>query len=475
MVQSMNKELLKAIPQVDVLIREAKEILLNESMEKGQSSQGEIDLSLLTHTVREKVDTLRREILEGEVDSENLKEDLISGVINDYYLLSKPILRKVINATGIVLHTNLGRAPLSREAADAAYDAATAYSNLEFNIETGKRGQRYDNVEGLVCRLTNAESALVVNNNAAAVMLILHALGYKKNMVISRGELVEIGGSFRIPAVMEISGVSLKEVGCTNKTYIEDYESAIDEDTAAILKVHTSNFAMLGFTHEASVKELVDLGKKKNIPVIYDMGSGSIDELQSEANICCVSGDKLLGGPQCGVIYGDKLYLDLIKKDNLLRALRVDKMTLAALEATLRAYENNEKEKLPVNRLLHKSIDDMEKAYERITAGIRNCPDLSDGEMDCEPGHRGMMLSKVYSDSYIGGGSKPLEKLDNVCICLKDEEYEAEKIAKFFRSFDIPIIGRIHEDGFLLDLRCIEMEDEQIITDAINRMISENI
>lgn len=456
MVKSMNKELLKAIPQVDVLIREAKEILLNESMEKGQSPQGEIDLSLLTHTVREKVDTLRREILEGEVDSENLKEDLISGVINDYYLLSKPILRKVINATGIVLHTNLGRAPLSREAADAAYDAATAYSNLEFNIETGKRGQRYDNVEGLICRLTNAESALVVNNNAAAVMLILHALGYKKNMVISRGELVEIGGSFRIPAVMEISGVSLKEVGCTNKTYLEDYESAIDENTAAILKVHTSNFAMLGFTHEASVKELVDLGKKKNIPVIYDMGSGSIDELQSEANICCVSGDKLLGGPQCGVIYGDKLYLDLIKKDNLLRALRVDKMTLAALEATLRAYENNEKEKLPVNRLLHKSIDDMEKAYERITARIVDCP----------------MVSKIYSDSYIGGGSKPLEKLDNVCICLKDEAYEAEKIAKFFRSFDIPIIGRIHEDGFLLDLRCVEKEDEQIITDAINRMIS---
>lgn len=459
MVKSMNKELLKAIPQVDMLIREAKEILLNESMEKGQSPQGEIDLSLLTHTVREKVDTLRREILEGEVDSENLKEDLISDVINDYYLLSKPILRKVINATGIVLHTNLGRAPLSREAADAAYDAATAYSNLEFNIETGKRGQRYDNVEGLICRLTNAESALVVNNNAAAVMLILHALGYKKNMVISRGELVEIGGSFRIPAVMEISGVSLKEVGCTNKTYLEDYESAIDENTAAILKVHTSNFAMLGFTHEASVKELVDLGKKKNIPVIYDMGSGSIDELQSEANICCVSGDKLLGGPQCGIIYGNKLYLDLIKKDNLLRALRVDKMTLAALEATLRAYESNEKEKLPVNRLLHKSIDDMEKTYERIIARIPNCP----------------MVSKIYSDSYIGGGSKPLEKLDNVCICLKDEAYEAEKIAKFFRSFDIPIIGRIHEDGFLLDLRCVEKEDEQIITDAINRMISENI
>lgn len=466
----MNKELLKMLPQVDSVIGEAlKNLTESNKREKGQLEERKIDLSLLTHIARVEIDKVRQSILDGgigdeisgeadEKNAESLRKRIISDVIDKYGDDSTPKLRRVINATGLTLHTNLGRAVLSHKAAQAAYDVATTYSNLEYDIESGNRGIRYQNVEEMICRITGKESALVVNNNAAAVMLILHALGYNKNMIISRGELVEIGGSFRIPAVMEISGVTLKEVGCTNKTYLEDYEDAIDDNTAAVLKVHASNFAILGFTHTVELEELSKLTEKNNIPLIYDMGSGSVDELKNcttGANISCVSGDKLLGGPQCGIIFGDKLYLDLIKKDNLLRALRVDKMTLAALEETLREYLTNCESDIPVNIFLNRTIEDMRMIYDGICR--------ESGVEAIKP----IKISCVTVDSYTGGGSHPQEKIQNLCMKIEHESLSATKLSEIFRKNRIPIIGRIHDGAFLLDMRCLFFEDIDEIASVI--------
>ncbi len=456
----MKEEMLRNIPKLSELLEETQKMILN-SKEKGNLT---VDLSLLTLTAREKTDMVRRMLLDGKsfVDENDeglsekdaLKKYLCKLIVSEYEMRHTMQFKNVINATGITLHTNLGRAPLSKDAALCAYYAATHYSNLEYDIESGKRSERYQNVEELLKRLCKAEGALVVNNNAAAVMLILHALGYRKNMVISRGELVEIGGSFRIPAVMEISGVVLKETGCTNKTYLSDYEGAIDNETAGILKVHDSNFSMSGFVHETTCRELMTLSEKYDIPVIYDMGSAGFDELELTTDVACFSGDKLLGGPQCGIVVGKKKYIDLIKKDNLLRALRVDKMTLASLEETLWEYEENKGINLPVNVFLQREVQIMEKMADYII--------LSSGNKE------GTVLSKTFSDSFVGGGSKPGETLTDVCITVADTGRTSEELARYFRSYEIPIIGRIHEDCFMLDLRCVYEDEMQVIIKAIN-------
>ena len=448
----MDMKLLRNLPQVDELIQLAQ-INVKE--------KGETDLSLLCMIIKKNIASFREGLLNDSVELPGRDVDdyrqlfidmILETSLEEYYREHTNKLHKIINCTGIVLHTNLGRAPVSKRALDAIVGIADSYSNLEIDMERGERGSRYSNVESIICRLTGSEGAVVVNNNAAAVMLMLHALGYGKKMIISRGELVEIGGHFRIPTVMEISGAALKEVGCTNKTYISDYEEAIDDSTGAVLKVHPSNFVMNGFTHEASLKELCDLCESKNIPLIYDMGSGRLNKIKPLPDLCSLSGDKLLGGPQCGIIFGKKKYIDIIKKDNLLRALRVDKFTLAALEGTLLDYEEGNDKNIPINVFLERKINDMEEIYADLIGRIS--PQAV------------AFMSKCERDSFVGGGSMPEHRLSDLCIAFRVPD--VNRVSKLFR--DRNILGYINESIYFLDLRCVFTQDIPYIAAAINEI-----
>ena len=342
-----NRHKLRNLPKIDELVMRLER--LHEVYGK----------DMVTTSCREIIDEMRSTLLSGG-DCDVAPQAVEIAVENKLQAIYAPHLHSVINATGVVLHTNLGRAVLSERAARAAYMAARSYSNLEYDIEKGARGSRYSHIEKLLCRLTGAESAMVVNNNAAAVMLILSTMAKGHEVVCSRGELVEIGGAFRVPEIMAQSGGTLVEVGTTNKTHLSDYVNAVNENTGAFLKVHTSNFKVVGFTEEVSLEDMVRVGHERNIPVIYDLGSGLMCDL-SDLGICdepkvleamktgvdvlSFSGDKLLGGPQAGIIVGKKEYIDRMKKNPLTRAFRVDKMTFAALEETLRSYLGNSCEK----------------------------------------------------------------------------------------------------------------------------------
>ena len=455
----MKQDLLRSIPQVDELKKRIFELAKEKGMEE------EFDLSLLTLICHEKLDTLRKKILNDETNislyavngsagKEGFSHQISEEVIREYQKRHTYNLKRVVNATGLTLHTNLGRAVLSERAARNVYQVATSYTNLEYDIACGERGTRYAHTEELICRLTGSEGAIVVNNNASAVMLILHALGHGKNMVISRSELVEIGGAFRIPAVMEISGVTLKEVGCTNKTYITDYEEACDAQTAAVLKVHRSNFYIGGFTHDVEMQELKKLSEDRDIPLIYDMGSGSLEELHTIADITCVSGDKLLGGPQCGIIYGAQKYIDILKKDNLIRALRVDKLTLAALEATLWQYEEGRADEIPTYRYLNRTQEDMDELYQLLGNGILDKDTFT--------------YERRIMESYVGGGSKPEEKIQDVCMAFNSNQISAERLAEHMRtSGPVPVVGRISEGKYIIDFRCLEKHDIDVIVELL--------
>ena len=453
----MNKELLRSLPRVDEL---AEECLEYYNMNFGEDCPL-AEPSLFVPYCRVVIDELREGIIGGAAAELPPKSELIESVIAQHNARLEQGLRKVINATGITLHTNLGRAPIGIRAAKAAYEAAVNYTDLEYDIKTGRRGSRYSHAEGLITELTGTEAALVVNNNAAAVMLILHSLGYKKNMVISRGEMVEIGGSFRIPAIMEISGVALKETGCTNRTHLSDYENAIDDDTAAILKVHTSNYVVEGFTSTVSVDELRELADKKNLPIIYDLGSGDLEHIESSADVICFSGDKLLGGPQAGIICGKKKYIDIIKADNLNRTIRPDKMTLAALSETLkdRLYRGEES---PVSRLLGMTIDEMDKKADIFIEKFNECCRKEAGA--------GMIvtLEKVETVTETGGGSRPGILMPELCLGVSSERMGAEEISRAFRlNPAVPIIGRIKDDEFLISMRTVGVEEFDEVINAL--------
>jgi len=327
-------ELLKQIPKVDVLLSERR-----------ISELSGISRAVIIDSIRDALEITRRGVLSHKIDR-IVYEDIITEILNKIELNSKMHLRRVVNGTGTVLHTNLGRAVLAKRAALEVLNIASCYSNLEFDLDNGIRGSRYAHVEDLICQITGAEAALVVNNNAAAIMLALDSLCKGREAIVSRGQLVEIGGSFRIPEVMALSGAFLVEVGTTNRTHPFDYEKAINENTGVILKVHQSNYKILGFTEEVELSTLVEIGNKNNIPVIEDIGSGVFIDISkyglnyepmvqnsiiSGVDIVTFSGDKLLGGPQAGIIAGKRNYIDLIKKNQLTRALRIDKLTLAAL------------------------------------------------------------------------------------------------------------------------------------------------
>ncbi len=462
------KKLLKNLPGVDHILDSAL----------AASHNADIPKNLLLKSIQRRIETLRSEIIKGEsgIDEDDtgpskiLKESIMAARAE-----MVPKLVRVVNGTGVVVHTNLGRSLLSDKVLEHIREISSNYSNLEFDLSKGMRGSRHLCVEDIICELSGAESAMVVNNNAAAVLLCLETVAGGRKVVVSRGELVEIGGSFRIPEVMAKSGGILKEVGTTNRTHAKDYEEAADDDVALFLKVHASNYSVVGFTAEVSLSKLVSLGAALGIPVMEDLGSGSFmdfseyglakgptvqESVAAGADIVTFSGDKLLGGPQAGIIAGKKDIVEAIKKNPLARALRVDKLTLAALEPTLRLYRDPEKaaRAIPTLDMLTMSMERIEEKASRMAKIIKN---------------RGCTgLEIIFSDSFskAGGGSLPLLKLPTKCMGIKIAGVSANGIEKFMRSFAPPIIGRIENDLFLLDLRTIRDDEPAIIKRALSEL-----
>lgn len=387
---------------------------------------------------------------------------------------TRPRFRRVLNATGVVIHTNMGRSLLAEEAVEAVAGAAAHYSNLEFDLATGERGSRYSHVEELLCRLTGAEAALVVNNNAAAVLIVLDTLCKGREVIVSRGQLVEIGGSFRIPEVMAKSGCILREVGATNRTHLRDYEGAIGQNTAAIMKVHTSNFRLTGFVKEVPLPELKALGRQFGLPVIEDLGSGSLmrfdgDGLPGEptaqeavaqgADVVSFSGDKVLGGPQAGIIVGTKEYVARIKKNPLNRALRIDKMTLAALEATLRLYLDPElaRRRVPTLSMMTRPLPELRAQANRMAALLKK--NLS-GKLD---------VAVRAGVSRVGGGAFPECDLKTALVALSPLAMSVEDLRQALLATDPPLVGRVEEGALCLDPRTLTPKEHTLVLAALRQ------
>jgi L-seryl-tRNA(Ser) seleniumtransferase len=426
--------------------------------------------ALLARYKREYVATKCREVLDGLRDQIRQGRNISSSELNDNVIFdrienrlaaeSQPRLVRVVNATGTILHTNFGRALLSQTAMEAVAAVAGQPVNLEYDLGAGKRGRREGAIEQLLIELTGAEGATVVNNNAAAVLLGLNTLAEGKEVVVSRGELIEIGGSFRIPEIMAKSGALLREVGSTNRTHPEDYEKAINDNTALLLKVHTSNYKIVGFSTEVQLESLVAIGKKHNIPVMEDLGSGALidlgdfglpkepvvsDRIRAGAAVVTFSGDKILGGPQAGLMVGRKQLINRMNNNHLQRALRCGKLTLAALEATLRCYRQSPDiaHEVPTLRAFTRPVEEIRAMGEQIAP-----------KLQCALGD-GFRLVLEDSTSQIGSGALPTEELPTVVIAIDNPSESASRIAEQFRRANPPIIGRIRDDRFLLDLRAV--------------------
>jgi L-seryl-tRNA(Ser) seleniumtransferase len=461
------QQYLRALPAVDEILRHPQI----------QSHLRIFSKEFVVGSIRRIVNQKRQAILNSLDPQEAASvpvgpEALLGDVEEEMTLSARPSLRRVINATGVILHTNLGRAPLAPEVLGHIAEIAGGYSNLEFYLPSGERGSRYEHVAKILCQITGAESALVVNNNAGAVFLALNSLAEAKEVVVSRGQLVEIGGSFRIPDVMEKSGARLVEVGTTNRTHLEDYERAINEKTALLLKVHTSNFRILGFTAEVSLRDLVDLGRGKGLPVMVDLGSGCLvdlspygiakeptvqEALEAGVDLITFSGDKLLGGPQAGIMVGRKKYLDLIEKNPLSRALRIDKLTLSGLEFTLRIYGNQAQavDRIPVLRMLTYPSDKLDRRVKRFRRQLTERLASS-----CRV--------KVKEDvSQVGGGALPLHRLPTRVIALGPLTATAATMEERLRKSDPPVIARVQEGEVLLDLRTVAENDEKALLDIL--------
>lgn len=431
--------------------------------------------SVVVDGVRNFLDDFRKQVGDATEDvSIPTPNELATQIASWLQKEESPYLRAVINATGIILHTGLGRAPLARKAIESVNELASGYASVEIDASTGERGQRVKAVEKLLCELTGAEAALVVNNNAAATMLTLAAMAKGQEVIVSRGQLIEIGGSYRLPDVMECSGAVLKEVGTTNKTRIEDYEKAINENTGALLKVHPSNFEVVGFTATVSTKAMVELGRKTNLPVIDDVGSGALidfkqfglmdepvvtESIRDGADLVLFSGDKLIGGPQCGIVVGKTKYIQRLLKDPLMRAMRVGKMTLAALSATLRLYRDPEKAKqfVPILRMLSMPIENLKLRADKIVALI--------GHLDCLAS-----CEAVEDQSMLGGGSLPTQKIATWCVALEPKEGSVNRLADQLRMTKTPILGRVHKDKLYLDLRTIQVDQDAVVVEAFESL-----
>ena len=451
--------LLREIPSVDRLLKHARcEILVTRYKR-----------DYVIQKCREILDQLRAEIRQGKgATSIDLNDEAVLGRVEARIVVeSQPGLIRVVNATGTILHTNLGRALLSRAAIDAVTAVAGEPVNLEYDLAAGKRGRREETIEKLLIELTGAEAATVVNNNAAAVLLGLNTLADGKEVIVSRGELIEIGGAFRIPEIMAKSGAILKEVGSTNRTHPADYDNAINEKTALLLKVHTSNYKVVGFTSEVTLEELVAIGKKHNIPVMEDLGSGAFIDLshyglpkepivaervKAGADVVTFSGDKILGGPQAGLMVGAKNLISRMNKNHLQRALRCGKLTLAALEATLRRYVQspNIVQEIPTLIAFTRSIDDIRSMGEQLLPKLG----LALGD--------GFRIKLEESTAPIGSGALPTEELPTMVIAVEHAKLSADAVAKKFRGASPPILGRVNDNRFLLDLRTIFDADDMI-------------
>lgn len=466
----MSRELLRHLPKVDELLQNKK---LEPFLQK-------MNQEYLVKIIREEIDNLRSQILDGQYHQDRIEEDRLVQAIGQRLQSEFDFgLKKVINATGVVLHTNLGRAPMPRAVQQSMENILYGYCNLEYEIDKGVRGSRHDHLKALIQKLTGAEDVLVVNNNAAAVMLVLSTMAKGKEVIVSRGELVEIGGSFRIPKVMEHSGAILKEVGSTNKTHMQDYEEAIGENTAALMKVHTSNFKIMGFTDNVSIKELRTLADRYDLPIIDDLGSGVfldlrkyglqyeptvMDSLNAGADIVTFSGDKLMGSAQCGVIVGKTKYIEKMKKNNLLRALRVDKLTITALTETLRMYLDSStiEKNIPVLQMLSQSEENLREKANRVYTEILKHNPQYQNSVEITP-----------CQSMVGGGSLPTQLMNSYGIKIKSS-LPTNEFEKAMRTTEPYIVGRIEDDVYYLDMRTVFEEELDILAQKISRLL-ENI
>ena len=476
----MNNEILREIPSVNVMLQS----------EQGKNLIDEYSHEVVVEAIRAGIDRFRQEQSATEqVNSpykkEEVQEKLLSIAKEILEEKFAPSLKKTINGTGIIIHTNLGRAKLSLAVKEALFDAAFSFSNLEYDLQVGSRGSRYQHLEETVCDLTGAEATLVVNNNATAIMLVLDTVAKGKEVIVSRGELVEIGGSFRVPEIIEISGCKLKEVGTTNKTHAYDYEKAIREETGAILKVHCSNYKIMGFTKCVSLEELSGIvgengetepiiaTSNRAIPLIHDMGSGMLinlekyglpyemtvrESLEKGADIVTFSGDKVLGGPQAGIIVGKKKYIDAIKKNQLTRTLRVEKMTIATLEATLRLYYDEQKaiKQIPTLKMLVMGLDELEKKAQTLAELLTGVNEKLEVEV-------------IATTSQVGGGAYPGEEIPSKGVALSSDAISTNQLSEMLRKAPVPIIVKIRNQKCELDVRTIdESEFDTIVETLVN-------
>jgi len=463
--------LLRQLPQVDDLLRHPELA----------PAVGPLPRLLAAAVVRRVLAAARRRInatppetLASRLDETALLQDLRQALLD----AAKPSLRRVVNATGVVIHTNLGRSPLGEAALAQIQEVAAHYSTLEYDLARGARGSRHDHLEGVVKELTGAGGVLVVNNNAAAVLLALKTLATGKEVVISRGQLVEIGGSFRLPEIMAASGAILREVGTTNKTYLRDFEQAITSETAVLLKVHPSNFRIMGFTHEVTLAEMVDLGRRYGLKVVEDLGSGCLvdlsryglereptvqETLKAGADLVLFSGDKLLGGPQAGLILGNRDVVEALRKNPMTRALRPDKMTLAGLEATLRLYleEPRALAEIPTLRMLTRPVAELDRAARALARQVRR-----------RFGDR-LTVEVVKSEGRAGGGALPQASLPSRALTLAATSLAAQELEARLRQAGTPVIGRVEHGVVWLDVRTLLPGDEAAIAAALEEVLED--
>lgn len=448
----------RSLPSVDKLLAD----------DRLQSLQAAHSRQLVTDAVRQVLEASRSSIAEGQPAPSS--DQLVASVCTEVESLTQITLRPVINATGVVLHTNLGRAPLSRETMAAMNSVSSGYANLEFDLESGTRSYREVHVSSLLCRLTGAEAALVVNNNAAAVLLALSTLAKRKEVIVSRGQAVEIGGGFRIPDVMRHSGAKLVEVGTTNCTYLSDYERAITDRTAVLLRVHSSNFKLVGFTQEVAVDQLVQLGDRQSLPVLDDLGSGCLldtarfglspeptvqDSIAAGVALACFSGDKLLGGPQAGIVVGKRLLVDRLRKHPLARAMRMDKSRMAGLAATLLHYlEGQAEQKVPVWQMISIPPEVVERRAREWAEQFKGLASVMKGE------------------SVVGGGSLPGSTLPTWLLAVRGttaakRQVVIQELAARLRAHKPPVVGRLEGNSLLLDPRTVRPEDDEMVIQAL--------
>lgn len=464
----MRESLLRQIKSVDYLL----ELPLSQSLSLKSSRD------FVRECLRNLLDDLRKRILSNQISEDTKLDFLIENELPTYWQKALHTnLQPVINATGTILHTNLGRAPLATEALEAINRIAKGYSNLEYNLAKGARGSRDEHCEGLLKTLLGCESAVIVNNNAAAVMIVLDELACGGEVIISRGELIEIGGAFRIPDVMKKSGATLREVGTTNRTRLSDYESAINENTKIILRVHPSNYKIIGFTEKPELKELVKLAEKYKLILVEDLGSGCLvdlkdcgikdeptaqESIKAGVQVVTFSGDKMLGGPQAGIIAGQKAYLSRIRRNPLMRALRVDKLSYAALSETLKLYRIGKAwQQIPVLSALSATEKDLLVRSQNFLKRLKNKL----------PKDHSLKLSLCSGSSLMGGGSAPETPLPTTLILIQSEKLSVSEIEIRLRNNIIPVIARVEENKLILDLRSVLKNEEDILLKAIESLV----